>query len=399
MNERAKSHKELVEAAEKRLPPISEFITRPYYLRWAAVRQSYGDIRDGGKIGCGADITYAQAANLENEAFLNNAIDMAAPTRRRQVKRQRDGRLWAQDRRQRRRMLHVLKQPRSLIEARFLMEALTWLLAAEVPADRQSPSLPVSKSVNCVSDAAVERSKENDGRTPERRQHVFPSQSEELDLARRAKDGDPIARERLLAVHWPLVHGIAKKHAAESHPIEDLIGEGYLGLIRAFDKFDPEAGNRFSTFAMRPVEWAIQDYKRREQKKETVLLDASVENVVDLGNFNKATTRTSRIIRDAAARMTVHISPYRDGLAPETRDFIAELNAEAANTNIRVKYLGLANKIEAAGDIQGATNSNTLGGWLLRRAQNAGYSEGEEVVLRRGNSQRRAHLRKIAKRK
>ena len=287
-----------------------------------------------------------------------------------------------------------------MIEARFLIEALTWLLGAEVTSNRQSP-LPVSKSLNCVSDEAVRRSRDNDARTPARRRHFFPSESDELALARSAKDGDAIAREQLLAAHWPLVHSIAQKHTTDSHPIEDLIGEGYLGLIRAFDKFDPEAGNRLSTFAMRPVEWAIQDYKRREQKQDMAPLDASTGNIVDLGNFNEAATptRTSRIIRDCADRMTVHISPYKNGLAPETRDFIAELNAEAAHESLKVTYIGLANKIEVTGDIKGAAQKDNLGGWFLRRAQNVGYSRGEEGVLRKGNSQWREQLRKIAKRK
>ena len=50
----------------------------------------------------------------------------------------------------------------------------------------------------------------------------------------------------------------------------------------------------------------------------------------------KKIIRTSRLISAAADRMTVHISPYKNGLAPETRDFITELNAEAAQDNTGV---------------------------------------------------------------
>ena len=46
----ARSHKELVEAAEKPLPPLSEFTAKGYRQRWAGVWQSYGDIRYAGKI-------------------------------------------------------------------------------------------------------------------------------------------------------------------------------------------------------------------------------------------------------------------------------------------------------------------------------------------------------------
>jgi hypothetical protein len=155
---------------------------------------------------------------------------------------------------------------------------------------------------------------------------------------------------------------------------------------------------------MLPVEWAILDYKRREQKKDMVPLDAvMVENIVDLGNFTETTgyTRPSRSISNRIARgnITVHISPYENGLAPETHDFIAELNAEAARLNAGVQFVGLANRIEVSGDLEAGASSATLGGWLLRRAREVGYFEGEQGVLHRGNSQWRKELRKRAKRK
>ena len=132
----ARSHKELVEAAEKPLPPLSEFTAKGYRQRWAGVWQSYGDIRYAGKIECTPDVTYAQAANLEREAFLHRSIDKVAPTRRRQVMRQRATRLSQTEhsRRRPKRLLYLLRQPRTLIEARFLMETLAWLLAKKVPA-------------------------------------------------------------------------------------------------------------------------------------------------------------------------------------------------------------------------------------------------------------------------
>ena len=421
----AKSYEELADAAYRPLlPHVSwqsykksnptadweswrEFVSERYVARWPRVLQSYGDIRQHGKFRRSIDVTYAEASRREREAFLYDAIDKAAPTRRRQVMRQRDTRLWQLERcrHQPRRLLYLLKQPRTIIEVRFLMEALGWCLTQKLSG---TPQLDHSfekgnAPINLVSDEAVERSKENDGRSPQLRRHVFLSASDELDLARRAKAGDPIARDRLLAVHWPLVHGIAKKHVTASHPLVDLIQEGFIGLTKSFDKFDPEAGFRFSTFAMLPIEWAIQDYKRHAQKKDPPLDGAMIENTVDIGSwtsYHEATpTRTSRIIGDCVERMTVHISPYENGLALETHDLIAELNAEAAEKKIKVNYVGLANKIEIAGDIQGAADSDTLGGWLVRHAHEVGYFDGEEGVLRKGNSQWRKHLRKNAKRK
>jgi RNA polymerase primary sigma factor len=72
---------------------------------------------------------------------------------------------------------------------------------------------------------------------------------EEKDLSRRAHAGDRRARRRLIESNLRLVISIAKKYRGRGVPFEDLIQEGNAGLIRAVEKFDPEMGNRFSTYA------------------------------------------------------------------------------------------------------------------------------------------------------
>jgi RNA polymerase sigma factor (sigma-70 family) len=417
---------------------------RKYSYRSDAAWSLYSDIRRHGKARCKPDVTYAQAAHQDSEAFLHRTIDEAAPKRRRQIRRQREAKLWQQERcrHQPRRLLYLLKQPRTWLEARFLMGLLDQLLTTPKSTPRSVPArkswirllggvymrsiswqgieryvrglppvgnLPVDinlsadKIVNCVSGGAMNSSKERDGRKPQRRRRVFPTATEELDLARIAKSGDPNARDRLLSAHWPLVHRIAKKHATGPDQLFDLIQEGFVGLTKSFDQFDPERHLRFSTFAMLPVEWAILDYKRRQPKNEIIPLDAvAVENIVHLGTYSEpAAKRTSRSIRNRINRgnITVHISPYVNGLAPETHDFIAELNAEANRLNARVQFIGLKNRIEVTGDIEGAATTASLVAWFLSRAHKRGYFQGEQAVLRRENSRIRKELRKRAKRK
>jgi RNA polymerase primary sigma factor len=81
---------------------------------------------------------------------------------------------------------------------------------------------------------------------------------EEIDLGRRARAGDKRARQRLIEKNLRLVIPVAKKYRGMGLPFGDLIQEGNIGLMRAADKFDPEKGFRFSTYATWWIRQAVQ---------------------------------------------------------------------------------------------------------------------------------------------
>jgi RNA polymerase primary sigma factor len=101
---------------------------------------------------------------------------------------------------------------------------------------------------------------------------------EELDLGRRARAGDARARARLIEKNLRLVVSVAKRYRGMGLPFEDLIQEGNLGLMRAAERFDPELGNRYSTYATWWIRQAIG--RAIEDKGRAIRLSAHAQGKV-----------------------------------------------------------------------------------------------------------------------
>ena len=90
--------------------------------------------------------------------------------------------------------------------------------------------------------------------------------AEERELSRCAREGDKEARKRLIESNLRLVISVAKRYRGRGVSFEDLIQEGNSGLIKAVERFDPDMGNRFSTYATwwirQAVTRAVADHAR-----------------------------------------------------------------------------------------------------------------------------------------
>ncbi|HRF59019.1 MAG TPA: RNA polymerase sigma factor RpoD/SigA [Fimbriimonadaceae bacterium] len=114
---------------------------------------------------------------------------------------------------------------------------------------------------------------------------------EEVVLTRAAQTGDAKARQRLVESNMRLVINIAKSYRSRAIPIEDLIQEGAIGLMHAVERFDPEKGFRFSTYA---THWIKQSIGRAlDNKAKAIRIPAHISQ-----SLRKIERERARLVRE-----------------------------------------------------------------------------------------------------
>jgi RNA polymerase primary sigma factor len=138
--------------------------------------------------------------------------------------------------------------------------------------------------------------------------------AEEIELSTRVRRGDLAAREHMIRANLRLVVSIAKNYVNRGLSFMDLIEEGNIGLMKAVEKFDPDAGCRFSTYAT----WWIKQGIRRSlvNSVKTVRVPSYMSEIVS---------------RWKATSMELN---YRLGRQPTSAEVAEELELPESNWNV-----------------------------------------------------------------
>src|SRR6184192_261024 len=117
--------------------------------------------------------------------------------------------------------------------------------------------------------------------------------TEEIDVARRIRAGDPDALQELVQRNLRFVISVAKKYQNRGMPLIDLIGEGNVGLLTAARKFDPDQGVKFISYAVWWIRQAILSALARQGRTVRVPLNrtADLSRIVRTAEYLRQTLR------------------------------------------------------------------------------------------------------------
>ncbi|MBI2845242.1 MAG: sigma-70 family RNA polymerase sigma factor [Chloroflexi bacterium] len=116
-----------------------------------------------------------------------------------------------------------------------------------------------------------------------------PDQKTKRLLEKQVKDGVK-ARKRIIEANSRLVVSIARRYMGRGVPLSDLIQEGNLGLFRAVDRYDPERGYRFSTYAI----WWIRQGVARAVAEQGRSIRLPTHMMEDLGKIDRTSRRLAQ---------------------------------------------------------------------------------------------------------
>lgn len=206
------------------------------------------------------------------------------------------------------------------------------------------------------------------------------SAEEEVFFARKALKGDDAARKRMIESNLRLVVKISRRYVNRGLALLDLIEEGNLGLIRAVEKFDPERGFRFSTYAT----WWIRQTIERAIMNQTRTIRLPIHVVKELNVYLRAARELSQKLdheptaEDIAFLLDKPVADVEKMLGLNERVTSMDTPVGASSEKTLVDTVPDQHVSDPVSILQDSDLSSSLNGWLDELSEKQ-----REVVARR----------------
>ena len=184
-------------------------------------------------------------------------------------------------------------------------------------------SLTTGQYLDEVSDDSVRLYLREIGKIP------LLSSEEEMDLARRIVEGDKKAKDKMAEANMRLVVSIAKRYSGRGLDFLDLIQEGNTGLLRAVEKFDPDKGFKFSTYAT----WWIRQAITRAIADQARTIRIPVHMVETI---NKLLRTQRRMTQELNREPTIEELSKELDMEPEKIEYVIKIKQDISSLDAGV---------------------------------------------------------------